>query len=278
MTWTTFDLDIADEIATLRFNRPDALNTFVPALWRELPQVVAAIDREASARVIVICAAGRHFTAGMDLSALTALSPEKGGDEVRERARIMRLVSELQESFNVIERARMPVIAAVQGGCIGAGLDLVTACDLRYATRDAFFCLHEINLALTADVGTFPRILRHMADGLAREMAFTGARLDAARAERIGLVNAVYSDAEAMMDAVMATARTIASKSPLAIWGSKEMLNYARDHATADALRHVAVWQAGMLHQGEIARAVEAQSNKREARFVDLAPDRKLEQ
>jgi len=277
MTWTTFDLDIADDIASLRFNRPDALNSFVPALWRELPQAVAMIDREALARVIVIAASGRHFTAGMDLSALTGLAPEKGADEVRERARVMRLVGELQETFNVLERARMPVIAAVQGGCIGAGLDLVTACDLRYATADAFFCLHEINLALTADVGTFPRILRHMPDGMAREMAFTGARLDAPRAERIGLVNAVYADAEAMMSAVMETAATIAAKSPLALWGSKEMLNYARDHSTADALRHVAVWQAGMLHHAETARAVEAQREKRQARFAGLAPDRALE-
>lgn len=277
MTWTTFDLDISGEIATLRFNRPDALNTFVPALWRELPQAVAMIDREASARVIVISSSGRHFTAGMDLSALTSLTPQEGGDEARERARIMRFVGDLQETFNVLERARMPVIAAVQGGCIGAGLDLVTAADLRYATADAFFCLHEINLALTADVGTFPRILRHMPDGMARELAFTGARLDATRAERIGLVNAVYADAEAMMSAVMATARSIAAKSPLALWGSKEMLNYARDHATADTLRHVAVWQAGMLHHGEIARAVEAQGDKREAHFAGLAPDRKLE-
>jgi len=277
MTWTTFDLDIADDIATLRFNRPDALNTFVPALWRELPQAVAMIDREASARVIVISSTGRHFTAGMDLSALTSLTPRESGDEARERARIMRLVGELQETFNVLERARMPVIAAVQGGCIGAGLDLVTAADLRYATADAFFCLHEINLALTADVGTFPRILRHMPDGMARELAFTGARLDAARAERIGLVNAVYAEAEAMMSAVMATARSIAAKSPLAVWGSKEMLNYARDHSTADALRHVAVWQAGMLHHGEIARAVEAQGERREARFAGLTPDCKLE-
>lgn len=277
MTWTTFDLDIADDIATLRFNRPDALNSFVPAVWRELPQAVAMIDREASARVIVISSAGRHFTAGMDLSALTSLTPQAGSDEVRERARIMRLVGDLQETFNALERARMPVIVAVQGACVGAGLDLVTAADLRYATADAFFCLHEINLALTADVGTFPRILRHMPDGMAREMAFTGARMDAPRAERIGLVNGVYADAEAMMDAVMATARTIASKSPLAIWGSKEMLNYARDHSTADALRHVALWQAGMLHSDETARAVEAQRQKRETRFAGLSPDRELE-
>lgn len=277
MTWTTFDLDIADDIATLRFNRPDALNSFVPAVWRELPQAVAMIDREASARVIVISSAGRHFTAGMDLSALTSLTPQAGSDEVRERARIMRLVGDLQETFNALERARMPVIVAVQGACVGAGLDLVTAADLRYATADAFFCLHEINLALTADVGTFPRILRHMPDGMAREMAFTGARMDAPRAERIGLVNGVYADAEAMMDAVMATARTIASKSPLAIWGSKEMLNYARDHSTADALRHVALWQAGMLHRDETARAVEAQRQKRETRFAGLSPDRELE-
>ncbi len=276
MTWTTFNLDIADNIATLRLNRPDELNTFVPALWRELPQAVAAIDRDAVARVIVISSSGRHFTAGMDLAALAGLEPEGDGDAVRERARIMRLVADLQETFNVLERARMPVIAAVQGGCIGAGVDMVTACDLRYATSDAFFCVQEINLALTADVGTFPRILRHMPDGLARELAFTGGRLDAARAERIGLVNAVYGDADEMMAAVMATARTIAAKSPLAVWGSKEMLNYARDHSTADTLRHVAVWQAGMLHQGEIARAAEAQAKKATPGYADLMADRSL--
>jgi enoyl-CoA hydratase len=276
MTWTTFDLDIADNIATLRLNRPDELNSFVLALWRELPEAVAAIDRKASARVIVIASSGRHFTAGMDLSVLAGLAPGGCADDVRERARIMRLVADLQSSFTVLEQTRMPVIAAVQGGCIGAGLDMVTACDLRYATADAFFCVQEINLALTADVGTFPRILRHMPDGLARELAFTGARLDAARAERIGLVNAVFADRDAMMTAVMDTARTIAAKSPLAIWGSKEMLNYARDHAGADALRHVAVWQAGMLHHGEIARAIKAQRDKADAQFADLPADRDL--
>lgn len=276
MTWTTFDLDIADNIATLRLNRPDELNTFVPALWRELPEAVAAIDRDAAARVIVIASSGRHFTAGMDLAALVGLQPQGSGDAVRERAQVMRLVGTLQETFNVLERARMPVIAAVQGGCIGAGVDMVTACDLRYATADAFFCVQEINLALTADVGTFPRILRHMPDGLARELAFTGARLDAARAERIGLVNGVYGDVDAMMAAVMATAKAIAARSPLAVWGSKEMLNYARDHSTADTLRHVAVWQAGMLHPGEIARAAEAQAKKSAAGYADLMADRSL--
>ena len=272
-----FDLTVTDKIAHIRLNRPDDLNSFTPALWRELPRCVQRIDREAAARVIVVSSTGRHFTAGMDLAAFASLGPgggDAGTEPGRANAALMRTVSALQDTFTCLERARMPVIAAVQGGCIGAGVDLISACDLRFASRDAFFCIHEINLAMTADVGTFPRLQRLIPEGIARELAYTGNRLDAARAERIGLVNGVADDHAALMEQVLAMARQIAEKSPLAVWGSKEMLNYGRDHSTADSLNHVATWQAGMLQSAEIGKAIAAQQNKTTAAFDDLPRDR----
>jgi enoyl-CoA hydratase len=269
-----FDLEVANGIAHIRLSRPDALNTFVRAFWRELPEAVAELDRSAAARVIVVSSTGRHFTAGIDLGVFQAFGPASGAEPGRTRAALMRTVEAMQETFTCLDRARMPVIAAIQGGCIGAGVDMVSACDMRYCTVDAFFSIHEINIGMTADVGTFPRLPHLIPQGMVREMAYTGRRLSAARAREIGLVNDVYDTHEAMMAAVMATAAEIAARSPLAVWGSKEMINYARDHTIADGLRHIATWQAGMFHEPDLKEGLTAQAEKRQPRYDDLLPAR----
>lgn len=274
MAHECFDLEVADGIAHIRLSRPDALNTFVRAFWRELPDAVADLDRSASARVIVISSTGRHFTAGIDLGVLEDFESAPDAEPGRTRAALMRTVEAMQATFSCLDAARLPVIAAIQGGCIGAGVDMVSACDMRYCTADAFFSIHEINIGMTADVGTFPRLPRLIPEGMVREMAYTGRRLPAVRAREIGLVNEVYDTHEAMMAAVMATAAEIAARSPLAVWGSKEMINYARDHTIADGLKHIATWQAGMFHEPDLKEGLTAQAEKRPPRYDDLLADR----
>jgi len=271
MSWTVFDLEVSDHIAHIRLNRPEKLNSFTPALWRELPAAVRQIDEQATARVIVISSSGKHFTAGMDLSVFSSFESDDAIETARANAAFMQLIKSLQETFSALAKARLPVIAAVQGGCIGAGLDLVTACDLRYASADAFFSLHEINIGMVADVGTFPRLQKLVPSAIAREMAFTGDPLTASRAEQVGLLNGVFDDHEALLEGAMATAKKIAAKSPMAIWGSKALLNYGEDHSIADTLEHIATWQAGMFSYTDIKTALVAQQEKQLATFEALA-------
>ncbi|HWY13882.1 MAG TPA: crotonase/enoyl-CoA hydratase family protein [Rhizomicrobium sp.] len=277
MDYRCFDVRVADNIARIELRRGDELNTMVPEFWRELPEIVRSIDEEAKARVIVISSTGKHFSAGMDLSVFT---DRKQQQERLERGRTGALLRErllaLQESFNAIEHARMPVLAAIQGGCVGGAVDLVSACDCRYASADAFFVIQEINLGMTADVGTFPRLCHLMPQGWARELAYTGRRLPAQQAREIGLVNAVLPSHEALLKHVMEVAKDIAEKSPLAVHGSKVMINYARDHTIADGLDYVATWQAGMYNpETDMREALEARQEKRAPHFADLPPKRK---
>jgi len=273
MTYTTLKLEVADHVAHLVLDRARRLNTMVPEFWREMVDAFAAIAARPEVRVVVLSSTGRHFSAGLDLKAFAPLFAGLAeGEAGRVRERLRRAVLEMQESFNVIERCRVPVLAAVQGGCIGGGVDLASACDARYCTRDAFFSIQEINLAMTADVGTLQRLPHLMPAGLVRELAYTGRRLEAEEARRAGLVNRVFDDAGGMLAGVAEIAAEIASKSPLAVQGSKEMLNYGRDHSVAEGLNYVATWQAGMFLSADLEEAMRAQAEKRTPRFADLLP------
>ncbi|SVE57306.1 uncharacterized protein METZ01_LOCUS510160, partial [marine metagenome] len=181
----------------------------------------------------------------------------------------------MQESFNCIEQARIPVLAAIQGGCIGGGVDLVTSCDIRYATADAFLTIFETNIGMTADVGTFPRLVKLIPEGYVKEMAYTGRRVAAAEAKQMGLINEVYTDQDAMLKAVMKIAAEIASKAPLAVYGCKKMINYARDHSTADGLDYIAIWNASHLKVEEIQEAMLANAENRPGEFVSIPKSRK---
>jgi enoyl-CoA hydratase len=273
MAYRCFDVDISDAVAHVRLNRPDELNTMTPDFWRELPEIVTGVSDDASARVVVISSTGRHFSAGMDLSVFTDGHLTADAEPGRRHARLRSNAKVLQWSFTALEKARVPVLAAVQGGVIGGAVDLVTACDMRYATADAFFCVQEINIGMTADVGTLQRLGKVIPEGVARELAYTGRRMPAQRAYEVGLVQEVYADHDSLVAGVLATAKEIAAKSPLAIWGTKVAMNYARDHSVDDALDQIATWQAGMFQPADMTEAFTAKAEKREPVFPELLPE-----
>lgn len=271
---TCFDVEISGGVAHLRMNRPDAYNSMIPEFWTELPELVDGIDREGEARVIVVSSTGKHFSAGMDLSVFTGGSDLLGDGGVqetgRQRAHLWQTVLKLQDTFSCFERARVPVLVAVQGGCIGGAVDMVTAADCRYASADAFFCVQEINIGMTADVGTLQRLPKLIPEGVARELAYTGDRMPAARAKEVGLVNEVFADHESLVAGVLEIAGRIATKSPLAVWGTKEVVNFARDHSVADSLRYMAGWQSGMFQPADMLESFTAKSEGRDGNFEGL--------
>lgn len=274
--WTCFEVTLQDRVAHIRLNRPDAFNAMNRAFWNELPAIVDDISDNARARVIVISAAGRHFSAGMDLQNFDGVGGGSGPvrPDIAGEASRAHLES-LQDAFSCLDRARMPVIVAVQGACVGGGVDLTSACDIRYASADAFFCIQEINIGMTADAGTFPRLCRLIPQGWVRELAYTGRRLPAGQAQEIGLVNTVLPDPETLLAHALSTAREIASKSPLAVAGSKVMINYAREHDTETALEYLRVWQTGMFPSADMAETFRARQDGREPDFPDLRPLRR---
>lgn len=274
---TCFKLTIENHIAHIVLNRPKAFNAMPRAFWNELPVLVNEINDNAKARVIVISSTGKHFTAGMDISVFTdGDGVSAGGGDPYVRAEAFRhFVKTLQDSFSCLDEARMPVLAAIQGGCIGAGVDMTSACDIRYCTENAFFQIAEINIGMTADVGTFPRLCKLIPEGWVRELAYTGQRLPAEKAKAIGLVNEIFPSHDAMLAHVLKIAADIAEKSPVAVAGSKRMINYARDHSIADGLDYIATWQAGMFAPPHMMEAFAAKAQKRPPDFPDLAPLKK---
>lgn len=276
MTYTCFDVEISDHIAHVQMKRPESFNSMIREFWNELPEIINDINDNAKARVIVISSTGKHFCSGMDLAVFTdgdgADDSVKKADLGRQRHALRDKVKVLQDSFSCLDNARMPVLVAIQGGCIGGAVDMTSACDIRYATADAFFCIQEINIGMTADVGTFPRLCKLIPEGWVRELAYAGRRLPAHKAQAIGLVNEVYDSHEELLAAVMETAKEIASKSPLAVAGSKVMINYARDHSIADGLDYIATWQTGMFHAADMMESFAAKSEKRDGRFEEILP------
>lgn len=276
MSHTCFNLEISDRIAHIELARPAKRNSMIPEFWDELPAIVAEIDDNARARVIVISSTGPHFSSGMDLKTFASSSErDRLADPKARRVRgeaFYRNVERLQNTFSCLENCRLPVLAAIQGGCIGGAVDMVTACDMRYATEDAFFTIHEINIGMIADVGTFPRLVKLLPEGVVRELAFTGRRMGAEEARSLGLVNGVFKDQPAMLHHVMGIAAEIASKAPLAVYGTKRMITYSRDHGTADALDYIRIWNASMLQRDDISDALEATRSGTPADFADLPP------
>ncbi len=267
MNYECFDVDLQNHIAHVSLSRPEKRNSMVPAFWRELPELVEQIDQSGATRVIVVSSSGPHFTAGMDLSVFAGAAQTQGTIDA---ARFYQTVTLLQQSFSVLESVRVPVLVAVQGGCIGAGVDMVTACDMRYATEEAFFTIQETNLAMTADVGTFPRLCKLIPDGLVRELSYTGRALSAQEAVQCGLVNKLYSNSDAMLDGVMQIAEQIASKAPMTIYGCKKMILHARDHTVSDSLDYVGLWNASFFERRDIAEAMQANQEGRAGRFDAL--------
>ena len=269
-----FGSTIIDQVAHVVMKRPDKRNSMIAEFWDELPELVKEIDSNAKARVIVISSTGPHFTSGLDLSLFSDLTNSGSLTEyernIQAQSNFYNKVKRLQLTFSALEACRLPVLVAIQGGCIGGGLDLITACDLRYCTKDAFFTLFETNLALTADVGTFPRLAKLIPEGFVKEMAYTGKQISAEDAKRFGVVNEVFDNHEQMLSCVLSIANEIASKAPMAVHGCKKAINFSRDHSTSDTLDYVALWNAGHFKIEEVQEAMIAQKEKRAAKFVDL--------
>ena len=268
-----FDLAVGDDgIARLTLNRPERMNTFAPAFFPALRDAVRALHDAAGARVLVIASTGRHFSAGMALDTFAADDALLDTRTPRARLSFQDSLRRLMAGFDALDECRLPVICAIQGGCIGGALDLAAACDLRYCSADAFFTVQEIHIGMAADLGVLQRLPKLIPPGAARELAYTGDRLPAERALALGLVNAVLPDAAALLEHALAVARRIAAKSPLAVAGTKLALNHARDHGTAAALAQMTLLQSAIFDRTEMAEAIAAWKDKRDGRFDPLAP------
>jgi enoyl-CoA hydratase len=264
-----FSLTLQDHVAHLVLNRPEAMNTMHPQFWRELDEALTTLHREGKARALVISSTGKHFSAGMALETFGgAIAMDDSTPEGR--AAIFDLLTDMQHTFTKLETLRIPVIAAIQGGCIGGAVDMVTACCIRYATADAFFCIQEINIGMVADVGTLQRLPKLVPLGVVKELAYTGRRLPAQKALGYGLVNEVFDTQEAMLAAAMQCAREIASKPPVAIWGTKQVIHYTRDHSVDDSLKQMGWVQGAIWSNAHVRESVTAMKAKRAGEFPGL--------
>lgn len=260
-------------VATVRLERPQAANALDRTLWHELRETFRALDAEPGVRAVVLTGSGRHFCAGIDLSMLAEIQgmAPAGADPGRAREGLRRLILDLQDVLTTVERCRVPVLAAVQGACVGAGLDLAVVCDLRYATPRTKFSLKEVDMGLAADVGVLQRLPRIVGEGRAREMAYTCRDVRGSEAEAMGLVNACVDteDPEELLAHVTEVARGLAAKSPLALRGTKHAITYARDHSIADGLDQIATWNASALISDDLTEAVTAFAEGRAPHYAD---------
>lgn len=270
MEFHTLKVALDGQVASIELNRPERANAMELGMWAELREAMRWLDETAAARVGVITGAGKHFTAGIDLDMLAGMQAQITDDcDGRSREKLRRVILDLQDTLSSIERCRKPVIAAIHGACVGGGIDLICACDLRYCSSDASFSVKEIDVGLTADVGTLQRLPHIIGEGAARELAYTGRKVSGAEAKELRLVNQCHPDREALMRAMSELAATLAAKPPLVLRGCKEMITYARDHTVADGLNYVATWNAAMLLSTDLDEALAAGREKRAAKFRD---------
>ena len=266
----TLQLSLDNHIAHVRINRPDKANAMSRAMWGDIRGAFEWIDATPEARVAVLGGNGAHFTSGIDLAMLASVADEVDDDcEGRKRENLRRAILYLQDCLTSLERCRKPVLAAIHGACIGGGIDLICCADMRYCSKDAYFSIKEIDMGMTADVGTLQRLPKLIGDGMVRELAYTGRKFMSDEARELGLVNRVFDTREALLEGVMQIATEIAAKSPLAIRGTKEMIVYARDHSVADALNYIATWNAAMLMSSDLQEVMMAGMQKKTPSFRD---------
>ncbi|PRA58761.1 enoyl-CoA hydratase [Pseudomonas sp. MYb187] len=267
--YQAFKVELNNHIAHVQINRPEKYNAMNAPFWSEIVDIFKWIDETDAVRAVVISGAGKHFSAGIDLMLLASLANELGKDVGRNARTLRRIIVRMQASFTAVDSCRKPVLAAIHGYCIGGAIDLVSACDMRYCSRDAQFSIKEIDMGMAADVGTLQRLPRIIGDGIMRELAYTGRNVEADEAQRIGLVNRVYDDHDVLLDGVFAIAAEIAGKSPIAVAGTKEMISYMRDHRIDDGLDYIATWNAAMLQSTDLRVAVAAHMSKQKPEFAD---------
>ncbi|GGU83098.1 enoyl-CoA hydratase [Pseudomonas laurentiana] len=267
--YQAFKVELSNNIAHVQINRPEKVNAMNAAFWTEIIDIFKWIDDTDAVRVVVISGAGKHFSSGIDLMLLASVANQLGKDVGRNARLLRRTILQMQASFNVVDQCRKPVLAAIQGYCLGGAIDLIAACDMRYAASDAQFSIKEIDMGMAADVGTLQRLPRIIGDGQVRELAYTGRTIDAEEARQIGLVNRTFTDQASLLDGVFAIAREIAGKSPIAVAGTKEMLSYMRDHRIDDGLEYIATWNAAMLQSTDLRVAMAAHMSKQKPEFAD---------
>lgn len=270
MDYKTFKVTIKDYIAQVAFNRPEKANSLNETAWEEMRLIFESLHENNEVRVIILTGEGKHFCAGIDLTLLMDMQKFQQIDcEARKREALRKFIFKLQESISSIEKCRKPVLAAIHGASVGGAVDIIAACDIRYCTEDAYFAIKEIDLGLVADIGTMQRLPKILNPGIMAELAYTGRKVSGTEAKEMGLVNRVYANQEAMMEEVTKIAAEIASKSPLCIRGTKEILLYTRDHTVAESLNYMTAWNASMLFSNDLLEAFQANMEKRKPVFKD---------
>ncbi len=275
MAYETLDVTVEGQIAHVALNRPDSLNAMNSIFFKEIKEAFETLDRNHAVRAIILSGNGKHFTAGLDLKENNAIMSTKDGDPAREHEKLRRHIIWLQECFNVIEKANAPVIAAIHGACVGGGIDLIAACDIRVASNDAWFCIQEINVAIVADLGTLQRAGTLVPQGILREWALTGRKVSVDETKQYGFINHIENSKDTALAKAFEIAKTISEKSPVAVAGTKKVLIHARDHSVHDGLDYVATWNSGMMLGDDLPKAAMATLKKETPFFEDLLPDTK---
>ena len=268
--YESLSIEVKDNVAQVTLLGPGKGNAMGPAFWEEMPVVFADLDADPEVRAIVLTGSGKHFSYGLDLMAMgdTLSSTMSGGPSARPRADFHKKLKRMQQSITAVADCRTPTIASVHGWCIGGGVDLISAVDIRYASADAKFSVREVKLSIVADVGSLARLPYILSDGHLRELALTGKDIDAARAEKIGLVNDVFADADAALAAAHATAAEIAANSPLVVHGIEDVLDEHRTADVAASLRYVAAWNSAFLPSRDLGEGIKAMFEKRKPEFT----------
>ena len=271
--YTCFEVKVEDNVAHVIMNRPDEFNSMTRLFWKELPELIKELDKNAKARVILLRGEGKHFNAGMDLANFAPAT--KDGvkkDPARMRETFYHEVLELQDTFTALEECRMPTIASIQGACVGGGIDMVAACDIRHCSSDAFFKIAEVDIGLAADVGTLQRLPTLIPIGVVRELAYTGRKFLPDEARELGFINKVFDSLEDLEQGSLALAQEIASKSPLITRVIKKQINYARDHSVRESLDYHAAWNSSLISGQDMEAAMKAMMEKSQAEYDDLEP------
>ena len=271
-----FDIEFLGHVAHIKLNRPEKRNAMNWDFWRDLPRIIGDIDRNSSARCIVLSSVGPVFSAGLDLSLFgqdvfsSSSKAKKNEKELQTPQNFMSFLSFLQGSISSLQKARIPVICAIQGGCIGGGVDLICSADIRLATNDAFFSIRETKIGMVADVGTFPRIVKLLPEGIVKELAFTGRNFSALEAKEHGFVNRLYVSHDALIEGAIDLANEIASNSPAAVYGCKKVIDFSRDHTIDEGLEWINMWNASMLSQSELMEGFRSYNEKTDGNFAEL--------
>ena len=271
MIFEYFTLFIENNVAHLAINRPEKANSLHQAAWNELREALLYCDKTPSVHAIVLSGNGdKLFCGGIDLTMLMSINDLMQGDcEGRKREQFIAFLNDFQAILTTSEKISKPILSAVHGGCIGGGVDMICATDMRYCTEDAYFVIKEIDLGMVADLGTLQRLPKLISDGLTRELAFTGRKMLAEEAKSAGFVNQIFADKATMLAEVTKIAELIASKSPLSIRGTKRNILYARDHTVAESLEYMSHWNASMFYSNDLMAAFQATMSKQKPTFAD---------